>query len=160
MVGASWALRLKILSLGRSTAKDPFLPLVMQYQQRLQHPGCDLIELPAASGLGAARLTQEAAKIQAKCTPTHRRLILDERGQNLTSPALAKLLQDWQDAGARGVDVIIGGDQGLDEDLRRSGDALLAFGQATWPHKLVRVMVLEQLYRARQLILGHPYHHG
>lgn len=160
MVGASWALRLRILSLGRSMAKDPFSPLMQLYQQRLQHPGCDLIELPASNGVGTARLAQEAAKIQAKCFPNHRRLILDERGQNLSSPALAKLLQGWQDGGARGVDVIIGGDQGLDDDLRRSGDALLAFGQATWPHKLVRVMVLEQLYRARQLILGHPYHHG
>jgi 23S rRNA (pseudouridine1915-N3)-methyltransferase len=158
-----WALRVQLLSVGKSGAGDAFLPLVQLYQSRLS---CTVLELPPAAQQASdpeKRMGVEGERLLAKCgarADGYRRLVLDERGVNLSSTALAKLLLAWQDEGARGVDVLIGGDQGLSPAVRDSADQLWALGAATWPHKLVRVMVLEQLYRARQIILGHPYHHG
>jgi 23S rRNA (pseudouridine1915-N3)-methyltransferase len=64
----------------------------------------------------------------------------------------------WRDGGAPAAVFIIGGDDGLADSLREKARLKLAFGAATWPHQLVRVMLLEQLYRAVAILSGHPYH--
>ena len=64
----------------------------------------------------------------------------------------------WRDAGTSDIAFVIGGADGLDESVRRRSDLLLAFGRATWPHMMVRGMLAEQLYRAQQILAGHPYH--
>jgi 23S rRNA (pseudouridine1915-N3)-methyltransferase len=87
------------------------------------------------------------------------RIILDERGRDLTSKALAAKLAGWRDAG-RDIALVIGGAYGLTDTARASADLLLAFGQATWPHLLVRAMLAEQLYRAQEIQSRRPYHHG
>jgi 23S rRNA (pseudouridine1915-N3)-methyltransferase len=85
-------------------------------------------------------------------------VILDERGTALDSVALAARLQDWRAADRSTTAFIIGGADGLAPTLHERADLTLAFGAATWPHQLVRIMLLEQLYRAATILSGHPYH--
>jgi 23S rRNA (pseudouridine1915-N3)-methyltransferase len=85
-------------------------------------------------------------------------VLLDERGDNLDSAALAATLRRWREEDRAAVCFVIGGADGVAQNLRDRAKLKLAFGTATWPHQLVRVMLLEQLYRAGTIIAGHPYH--
>jgi 23S rRNA (pseudouridine1915-N3)-methyltransferase len=85
-------------------------------------------------------------------------VLLDERGEALTSMALADKLERWRDAGQREVRFLIGAADGHTDELRGSADLLLSFGPATWPHLLVRAMLAEQLFRATSILANHPYH--
>lgn len=89
---------------------------------------------------------------------TDRIIALDERGDSLTSQALATRLGDWRDQGIRSITILIGGADGLDRELIDAAAIKLAFGRMTWPHLLVRAMLTEQLYRASTILQGHPYH--
>ena len=84
--------------------------------------------------------------------------MLDEHGENIDSVTLANRLAKWRDDGRPAAVFIIGGDDGLAPTLRDRASLKLGFGAATWPHQLVRVMLLEQLYRAVTILSGHPYH--
>jgi 23S rRNA (pseudouridine1915-N3)-methyltransferase len=90
--------------------------------------------------------------------PNSRTIVLDERGQDLTSPALAQKLEAWRDTGTRETRFLLGAADGHDETTRNTADLLLAMGSATWPHMLARAMLAEQLYRAHTILEGHPYH--
>jgi 23S rRNA (pseudouridine1915-N3)-methyltransferase len=85
-------------------------------------------------------------------------VVLDQRGESLDSPALAALLRQWRAEDRAAVCFIIGGADGLAPSLLDRAKVRLAFGAATWPHQLVRIMLLEQLYRAGTILSGHPYH--
>ena len=83
---------------------------------------------------------------------------LDETGKNISSRALSDQIATWRDNGEKDLVFVVGGPDGLDPELVRKSRMILAFGKATWPHQLVRVMLLEQIYRVITLLLGHPYH--
>jgi 23S rRNA (pseudouridine1915-N3)-methyltransferase len=83
---------------------------------------------------------------------------LDERGEALSSEAVAARIGAWRDGGTRDLRFLIGPADGLPAALREGADALWAFGPQTWPHLLVRAMLAEQLYRASTILDGHPYH--
>jgi 23S rRNA (pseudouridine1915-N3)-methyltransferase len=83
---------------------------------------------------------------------------LDIRGDQIASRDLAARLQRWQDDGVSDVAFLIGGADGLDPALREEAALRLSFGRATWPHQLVRAMLLEQIFRAQSILSGHPYH--
>lgn len=83
---------------------------------------------------------------------------LDERGENLDSAALAGLIRQWRADSRACACFIIGGADGLAPSLMERAKVRLAFGTATWPHQLVRIMLLEQIYRAGTILSGHPYH--
>jgi 23S rRNA (pseudouridine1915-N3)-methyltransferase len=85
-------------------------------------------------------------------------IVLDERGESLDSLGLTERIRRWRDAGRPTAVFVIGGADGLHGSLRDRADLRLAFGAATWPHQLVRIMLLEQVYRAATLLAGHPYH--
>jgi 23S rRNA (pseudouridine1915-N3)-methyltransferase len=84
--------------------------------------------------------------------------VLDERGDCLDSAAFADLLGRHVDGGSRRFAIVVGGPDGLDEAVRRRADARIAFGRMTLPHQLVRVLLVEQIYRAMTIRTGHPYH--
>ena len=84
-------------------------------------------------------------------------VLLDPRGEGLDSGSFVKQLRGWNDGG-RDVAFVIGGPDGLAPTLSEAADLHLAFGALTWPHQLVRVMLLEQIYRAITIMSGHPYH--
>jgi len=85
-------------------------------------------------------------------------IVLDERGDNLDSVAIAGQIKAWRDAGRTAAVFIIGGADGLDAEIKKRAHLRLALGAATWPHQLVRIMLLEQIYRAVTILSGHPYH--
>lgn len=85
-------------------------------------------------------------------------VVLDERGQDLSSRAFAAALRTWQEQSHNHLVFIIGGADGLTTEVKAKAGFLLGLGHKTWPHKLARVMLLEQIYRARQINAGHPYH--
>jgi len=87
-------------------------------------------------------------------------VVLDQQGENLDSASLTGHIRAWRDCG-RGVAVfVIGGADGLTSEIKKQADLRLALGAATWPHELVRIMLLEQLYRTVTILSGHPYHRG
>ena len=85
-------------------------------------------------------------------------ILLDERGETLSSLAFAKKLEGWRDGGKREARFLIGAADGHDDNVRGEADLLLSFGPATWPHMLARAMLAEQLFRATAILAGHPYH--
>lgn len=85
-------------------------------------------------------------------------MLLDERGEDLSSEQLAAQLERWRDGGIREARFVLGAADGHAAGDRASADLLLAFGKATWPHLLARAMLMEQLYRATSILAGHPYH--
>lgn len=87
-------------------------------------------------------------------------MTLDEKGQNLNSEEFAIFLKDIQLYHQGKVAFVVGGADGLSEKLKSRAQKSLSFGRMTWPHLMVRVMLMEQLYRAQQILKGHPYHRG
>lgn len=100
----------------------------------------------------------EHAKIAAKIDPQAALIILDERGKSFSSRDFAAKIQDIQNNGISAIQFVIGGADGLSDDLRKKARIIMGFGSQTWPHLLARVMLLEQIYRAQQILAGHPYH--
>ena len=85
-------------------------------------------------------------------------VVLDERGRIENSPDFAARLAGWRDQGRSDLAIVIGGADGIDPSLRADAEFALSFGKMVWPHKLARVMLAEQLYRAASILAGAPYH--
>ena len=136
--------------------------LVETYMKRLTWP-CEIVELEAKKGIsGAELMTAEADLIEkALNTKGHAKRVimaLDERGQNLPSRDFAKRIAALGNQGYSELTFIIGGADGLAPAIRDRAGLLLSFGAMTWPHMMVRVLLMEQIYRAQTIIAGHPYH--
>ena len=114
-------------------------------------------EFPGNPELGAM-IAEEATAISAAIPEKSVLVALDERGDNVDSAAFARHLGRWRDDQVANTIFTIGGADGLSPDLRRKAKLRIAFGSATWPHQMVRVMLLEQIYRAATILAGHPYH--
>jgi 23S rRNA (pseudouridine1915-N3)-methyltransferase len=104
------------------------------------------------------RLAEEGARLSNALSREAVLIALDENGRNLTSRALAARIGAWQRQGRSELAFLIGGPDGLDPALLERADLVLALGRMTWPHRLVRVLLAEQLYRAATILAGHPYH--
>jgi 23S rRNA (pseudouridine1915-N3)-methyltransferase len=87
-------------------------------------------------------------------------ITLDEKGENLKSNEFANLLNEIQLHHQGKVTFVIGGADGLSDDIKAKAHKSLSFGRMTWPHLFVRIMLMEQLYRAQQILKHHPYHRG
>jgi 23S rRNA (pseudouridine1915-N3)-methyltransferase len=103
-------------------------------------------------------MAEEAAAILAAIPAKSLLVALDERGDNIDSAAFAGNLGRWRDNQVANTIFVIGGADGLSPELRRKAKLCIAFGSATWPHQMVRVMLFEQVYRAATILAGHPYH--
>lgn len=160
-------MRLAIIAVGRMKA-GPERELAERYRTRAGESGrgigfrtLDTHEISESRARDAAtRMSEEAAAIAALLPERGVVVALDERGANLGSEELAAFLAAKRDAGAPATTFVIGGADGLDPALRRRADLTLAFGKATWPHQIARVMLYEQVYRAMTILAGHPYHRG
>jgi 23S rRNA (pseudouridine1915-N3)-methyltransferase len=158
-------MRLLVAAVGRLKS-GPERDLADRYRDRAAKTGrsialhpVDLVEVPESRAARAPdRMAEEAAAL-AKVIPAGAvRIVLDSRGSALTSEALAEHLARWRDAARPAACLLIGGADGLADNLKTNHDLALSFGAATWPHQLVRIMLLEQLYRATTILSGHPYH--
>ena len=101
---------------------------------------------------------REAALILAALPAGATLLALDETGSTWSSRELADRLAAWRDGGVPALAFAIGGANGLGSAVIERADCVLSLGRMTWPHLLIRCMLLEQLYRAQQILVGHPYH--
>lgn len=115
----------------------------------------DVCEHELASGGGK---DAEGERLLSRCPGGALRVMLDERGRQLSSRELAAAIGTRRDEGVADMCFLIGGAQGHGAEVRAAATLKLGFGPQTWPHKLVRVMIAEQLYRAAGLLAGTPYH--
>ena len=149
-------MRFHIIAVGRlrrSVEGDLF----EHFQCRIRWP-LDIHEIDDRKFGTNGRKTREGKSILATIPEGAMVAALDEKGRDLGSDNLATQIGDWQDFGISDLAFVIGGAEGLSEDVLRRADLVLAFGRATWPHLLVRGMLAEQLYRTQQILAGHPYH--
>lgn len=112
---------------------------------------------PRASKTLETLYAAERERIEAAISRGMRVVVLDERGTNLTTKALAQRLQDWQLSGDD-VALVIGGPDGLEPAFRQAAHERIRLSDLTLPHAMVRVLLIEQLYRAWSVNAGHPYH--
>ena len=158
-------MRLVVVAIGR-LKRGPERELAERYRERfddigrkLGFRGLEIHEIPESRARDAAsRIAEEAGAISAAIPAQSVLVALDERGDNIDSAAFARHLGRWLDQSVANTIFVIGGADGLSPDLRRKAKLRVAFGAATWPHQIVRVMLLEQIYRAATILAGHPYH--
>lgn len=150
-------MRICIAAVGR-WKRDPTRELFDAYRRRCRW-SITLTEVVARRGGNAAQVqADEAAQLRNAVPPAAPLLALDARGRELSSAQFADWLGARREAGERELAAVIGGADGLSDDLCDRATLTLAFGAMTWPHMLVRVMLAEQLYRAQCILDGHPYH--
>jgi 23S rRNA (pseudouridine1915-N3)-methyltransferase len=140
--------------------------LAASYRKRAEQVGrifglrdFEIVEIRESRAADVERRRLEESIAIANLIPERSTVvILDERGDSLDSTTLAARLRSWRADDRPAACFIIGGADGLAATLWQRADLKLAFGTATWPHQLVRIMLLEQLYRAGTILAGHPYH--
>lgn len=151
-------MRITIAAIGKLATSSPEYQLMAEFRKRLPWP-VDIREAQVKKPLSEAQLRAAESNLLLDAVPKGAKVIaLDERGKTLSSREFARVLQHWQDDGSQQVAFLIGGASGHDEVIYDKADLRLSFGKMTWPHMLVRPMLLEQLYRAYTIQTGHPYH--
>jgi 23S rRNA (pseudouridine1915-N3)-methyltransferase len=146
---------MRLIAVGRLRA-GPEADLFARYNARLRPP---LTVTEVAEGRGAATeiKRRESEALLAATPPQAFAVALDSGGAAPDSEGLAALLERWLGS-SRPVCFLLGGAEGLDSTVMARADAALSLGPMTWPHLLVRAMLAEQLFRARAIASGHPYH--
>jgi len=146
---------MRLVAVGRM--KDgPERDLLERYRQRLV-PKLEIVEVPEARGAPAELKRREGQALLGALPPGGFVVALDEGGEQPGSLELSRRLEAWLGSG-RPLCFVIGGAEGLDDAVLDRSDARLSLGRLTWPHMLVRPLLAEQLYRARAIATGHPYH--
>lgn len=120
-------------------------------------PTVTVTELAEGRGSGAEIRRREGATLLAALPANALAVVLDMAGEALDTEAFAARLGRWLESG-RPVCFLIGGAEGLDRSVLDRADAVLSLGRLTWPHLLARAMLAEQIFRARSIAMGHPYH--
>lgn len=158
-------MKISVIAVGR-LKPGPEKALAEDYRERAEGLGrkagitrlavSEFAESQQASA--AARMAEEARMIAGAIAPKAFTIVLDERGKAVTSAALAALVQRHLDQGTPELSFVIGGPDGHAPETRDKAGLLLSFGAMTWPHRLVRVMLFEQIYRTVTIMVNHPYH--
>lgn len=152
-------MRIRVIAVGRDRS-GLFAPAAEEYAGRIaRYLRFEVIEVPEArkhAGTPRAK-DEEGESLLAKLGDRDRVVLLDERGTEETSEAFARRVERWL---ARGQDVslVIGGSDGLSDAVRGRAMETLALSRMTLAHRLARVVLLEQLYRAFTILRGEPYH--
>ncbi len=149
-------LTLDILAVGR-LKKGPLFELFSDYQKKIRW-AFNLHEIESKYRDPAMMKDDENQRLLNLIQPNAFVVAMDERGNGLKSLDFAKTIQNLENNGEDHIQFIIGGADGLQDPIRNRANLLLSFGQQTWPHMLARVMLAEQIYRAQQILVGHPYH--
>jgi len=158
-------MRIVVAAVGR-LKKGPETELAERYAKRAAQTGrsfglrdIDIIEIRESRADEAQKRMLEESIALANVIPQRAAVVLlDAQGENLDSASLAARLAQWRADDRPAAVFMIGGADGLASTLRAKAELRLAFGAATWPHQIVRIMLLEQLYRATTILAGHPYH--
>jgi len=152
-------MQIEILAIGRARA-GPERELYKTYADRIRWP-LVLRELDEKRRLPPAEMKAREAALLLEALPRDAATVaLDETGKELSSEQFAKQMGRWRDDGRTAIAFVIGGADGLNSEVRDRADLVISLGRQTWPHMLVRAMLAEQIYRAQQILAGHPYHRG
>ena len=146
-------MKIEVRAIGKM--RGAMAELLADYARRIG-PELTLRDHEPPKGLSGAALAKKEAAFLLADLPDYPVVALDERGRDEGSAAFAERFGRWRETG--GVTFLIGGADGHGDAVRARAGHLLALGQRTWPHLLARVMLVEQIYRARQILAGHPYH--
>lgn len=142
-------MKIQIIAAGQQQGSEK--ALFEEYTKRLYYP-LRLIEIPTRQD----RKIPSSAYLKS-ITKDDLLILLDENGENLSSRDFTKKLNTLSQTGKR-LCFIIGGADGIPDDIKKLGSFFISFGKLTWPHLLVRSLLAEQLYRAQQISINHPYH--
>ena len=146
-------LMIKIIAVGKKHDTD-LTHAISSYQKRLKVPfDVDWVFLPNSPRTLEQARQSESEAIMKRLLPDNFVILLDERGDLLTSELFSGELQN------QNIVVIIGGAYGVTDELRRRADSVVSLSKMVFPHQLVRLVLIEQIYRAQTIISGHPYHH-
>lgn len=158
-------MRIRVIAIGRlkSAAEQliaqDYLDRAARLGRRLGLTKIDLREVPESRGASAERRKSEEAQSLLAAIPAGSHVIaLDTRGKELSSESFASELRRLADAGLTDLVFVIGGPDGLGLELLDRARLKLSLGRLTWPHRLVRAMLAEQIYRSVTILLNHPYH--
>lgn len=146
---------LRLIAVGR-LRDGPEAELFARYNARLR-PKFAVTEIPEARGAAAEVKRRESEALLAAVPEGAFVVALDCAGEMPDSEQLARLVERWLAAG-RSPCFVIGGAEGLDTPVIARADYVLSLGRLTWPHLLARAMLAEQVFRARSIAAGHPYH--
>lgn len=154
-------MRILIVAVGR--LKDcPEAAMTADYLKRAAAAGKQLgfksVDLAEVEAKPPGDARAEAGALYRATPNDARKILLDERGAEWTSRQLAEKLARWRDDGAASACFWIGGADGVSQSVKDNADEKLALGRQTWPHRLVRAMISEQIYRAVTILSGNPYH--
>lgn len=154
-------MRILIAAVGR-LRDAPEGALSADYLARAANAGRQIgfrsIDLVEVEGKPPGDIRAEASALLRATPDEARRVLLDERGAEWSSRQLAEKLARWRDDGLGCAAFWIGGADGASQTIKDNADEKLAFGRQTWPHRLVRAMLAEQIYRAVTILCGAPYH--
>ncbi|HUK59777.1 MAG TPA: 23S rRNA (pseudouridine(1915)-N(3))-methyltransferase RlmH [Stellaceae bacterium] len=150
-------MRLAIIAVGR-LKPGPMHDLADEYLKRIAGPVA-IREVEERRRLPPAALKEREGALLVEALPRGAFAVaLDRGGTSLSSEEFAARLQRWREQGTEELAFLIGGAEGLADAVLAKARFRLALGAMTWPHLLARIMLLEQLYRAQQILAGHPYH--
>lgn len=158
-------MRIVVAAIGK-LKKGPETELAERYRKRAEQTGrglglrdVEIVEIRESRADNAERRKLEEAIALANVIPEGAvTVLLDERGKPLDSASFAATLNQWRSQAKPAAVFVIGGADGLAASLKDRAALTLCFGPATWPHQFVRIMLLEQIYRATTILSGHPYH--
>lgn len=144
---------IRIIAVGKKHAPE-LSRAIDQYECRLRHPfTVEWQLLPYSAKQGDAARIEESRAIMQQIKPQAKVVLLDERGDSLSSDSFANVLIQGN------VTIVIGGAYGVDDALRQRADTVISLSRMVFPHQLVRLILLEQIYRAQAIVNHHPYHH-
>jgi len=149
-------MKIDIIAIGQ-LKKGPLFDALEEYQKRITWP-VNFIIHESKHRDERVKQREEHEKLLGSIVNSAYVIAMDEKGRSLPSSKFSQKIRDLQNQGQSHIQFIIGGADGLSDEIRSRANLLLSFGEQTWPHMLARVMLLEQIYRCQQIIAGHPYH--
>jgi len=152
-------MKISIISIGKfenSPHKQVFETYIKRLKWKVELKELDLKN---SQNLSVTKIKEgEGALILKVLKPSSKLIVLDEDGKQFSSVAFAKMISDFAVAGDSDLSFVIGGSDGLSEEVLQKSNLKISFGKMTFPHLMVRAILAEQLYRAQSIISGHPYH--
>lgn len=144
---------IKVIAVGKKHNAE-LAQAIASYEKRLRAPFCiDWVILPSSQKDDDRAIHDESERILAKLSTSDHVILLDERGKLLTSPDFEKEILHSN------LVIIIGGAFGVSDEVRARANSVVALSRMVFPHQLVRLVLVEQVYRAQAIASGHPYHH-
>ena len=157
-------MKLKVISIGQ-LKNNPILEIQKDYESRILNlsksvgiKNLEIKELPISKKSSIKERQKEEAKIISQhIKQDNLNVFLDGKGENINSVDISQIISE---SSFNGKDLVffIGGPDGFDEKIIKAANKIISFGRVTWPHKLIRIMLLEQLYRGITILNNHPYH--